>query len=131
MSVTDSIADMLTRIRNAGQAKNRIVDIPGSKLKSEIARILKESHFIENYKTALVEGFPVIRILLKYYQNKCVIRGIKRISTPGRRSYASLDQVPRVLNGMGIAIISTSQGILTDRQAREKRIGGEILCHVW
>lgn len=132
MYVTDPIADLLTRVRNAISAKHDIVEIPASKEKVEIARILKEEGFIRDY---LVNGEGVkksITIVLKYGpNNERVISGLKRISKPGKRVYAKVDRVPRVLNGLGIAVISTSEGILTDKQARQKHVGGEVLAYVW
>lgn len=132
MYVTDPIADLLTRVRNAIQAKHDVVEIPASKEKTEIARILKEEGFIRDY---LVSGEGIkktITIVLKYGpNNERVISGLKRISKPGKRVYAKANEVPRVLNGLGIAIISTSEGMLTDKQARAKHVGGEVLAYVW
>ena len=129
--VTDTIADMLTRIRNAPQARHETVDIPSSKMKMEIATILKEEGFIADYS---VNGDTkkVITVTLKYgSNNEKVISGIKRISKPGLRVYANGENLPRVLNGLGIAIISTSQGVMTDKNARAKHIGGEVVAYVW
>ena len=131
MVMTDPIADMLTRIRNAQQARHETVDIPSSKMKIEIATILKEEGFITDYS---VNGDTkkVITVTLKYGSNKeKVISGIKRISKPGLRVYANGENLPRVLNGLGIAIISTSQGVMTDKNARAKHIGGEVIAYVW
>ena len=131
MVMTDPIADMLTRIRNAQQARHESVDIPSSKMKIEIAEILKEEGFIADYS---VNGDvkKVITVTLKYgSNNEKVISGIKRISKPGLRVYANGENLPRVLNGLGIAIISTSQGVMTDRNARAKHIGGEVVAYVW
>lgn len=132
MTITDPIADMLTRVRNALQAKMAVVEVPASKEKVEIARILKEEGYIENFK---VEGDlkKTIVITLKYAsdKNQKVIAGIKRISKPGLRVYAKVDSIPRVLNGLGIAILSTSKGYLTDKQAREAQVGGEVVAYVW
>ena len=133
MNMTDPIADMLTRIRNGVQARHESVDVPASKMKLEIAKILKEEGYITSYS---VEGETVsdkmIHIVLKYGPNKeKVITGIKRISKPGLRVYAKGDSVPRVLNGLGIAIISTSQGMMTDRDARKNHAGGEVVAYVW
>ncbi|WP_323617121.1 30S ribosomal protein S8 [Erysipelothrix rhusiopathiae] len=132
MYVTDPIADLLTRVRNAIQAKHDVVEIPASKEKTEIARILKEEGFIRDY---LVSGEGIkktITIVLKYGpNNERVISGLKRISKPGKRVYAKTNEVPRVLNGLGIAIISTSEGMLTDKQSRAKHVGGEVLNYVW
>lgn len=129
--LTDPIADMLTRVRNAGQARHRRVDMPVSKIKTEIARLLKENHYIHDYKILDDGGHPVLRIYLKYYQEKPVIRELKRISRPGLRKYVSVPEIPRVRNGLGIAILSTSRGLLTDRQARSEGVGGELLATVW
>lgn len=132
MYVTDPIADLLTRVRNAIQAKHDVVEIPSSKEKVEIARILKEEGFIRDYYVN-GEGYKKsITIVLKYGPNgERVIGGLKRISKPGKRVYARVNEVPRVLNGLGIAIITTSEGLLTDKQARQKHIGGEVLAYVW
>ena len=131
MMVTDPIADMLTRIRNAVQAHHETVDIPASKEKVEIAKILKSEGFITEYE---VNGDlkKTITITLKYTKgNQKVISGVKRISKPGLRIYAQADKLPRVLNGLGIAIISTSQGLLTDKEAKAKHVGGEVVAYVW
>lgn len=126
--VTDTIADMLTRIRNANQMRYETVEIPTSNIKTEIARILKEEGFIKEYK---VEG-RTLTVTLKYAENKeRVITGLKRISKPGLRVYAKNDEIPRVLNGLGIAILSTSKGIMTDKEARKQNIGGEVLAYIW
>ncbi len=126
--VTDTIADMLTRIRNANQMRYETVEIPTSKIKTEIARILKEEGFINEYK---IEG-RTLNVSLKYAENKeRVITGLKRISKPGLRVYAKSDEIPKVLNGLGIAIISTSKGIMTDKEARKQNIGGEVLAYIW
>jgi small subunit ribosomal protein S8 len=129
--VTDPIADMLTRVRNAGQARHRRVDMPVSKLKVEIARILRDNHYIQDYKLLEDGKHPVLRLYLKYYQEKPVIRELKRVSKPGLRKYVSVPEIPRVRNGLGIAIVSTSRGVMTDREAREARVGGELLAIVW
>ena len=132
MSMTDPIADMLTRIRNAVGAKHRRVDIPASKLKTEIARLLKESNFIADYKTVETEeGKKVLRVALKYAGGTPVIRELQRVSSPGLRRYVGAGEIPRVRNGLGVAILSTSQGLMTDRQARSARTGGELLAYVW
>jgi len=131
MMVTDPIADMLTRIRNAVQAHHETVDIPASKEKVEIAKILKNEGFITEYE---VNGDlkKTITITLKYTKgNQKVINGVKRISKPGLRIYAQADKLPRVLNGLGIAIISTSHGLLTDKEAKAKHVGGEVVAYVW
>ncbi len=126
--VTDTIADMLTRIRNANQMRYESVEIPASKVKNDIARILKEEGVINDYK---VEG-RTLTVNLKYADKKeRVITGLKRISKPGLRVYAKSEELPRVLNGLGIAIISTSKGIMTDKEARKENIGGEVLAYIW
>ena len=133
MAITDPIADMLTRIRNAVDAKHRRVDMPHSKLKLEIARVLKESAFIQDYRPVPTEdGRQILRIILKYAQGgQPVIREIQRVSSPGLRKYVGVHEIPRVRNGLGTAILSTSQGVMTDRQARAARQGGELLAVVW
>ena len=131
MMMTDPIADMLTRVRNALQARHESVEIPASKEKIEIAKIFKSEGFINDYK---VEGDvkKVLTVTLKYgANNEKIISGLKRISKPGLRVYAKVDSIPRVLNGLGIAIISTSHGLMTDREARAKHVGGEVLAYVW
>lgn len=132
MSLTDPIADMLTRIRNAVRAKKKEVNIPSSKLKVEIARILKEEGFIKNYKVIEDNKQGVLNITLKYTEdNQCAITGLRRVSKPGCRIYCTKDSIPRVLDGLGIVIISTSRGILTGKQCEELGIGGEVLCEIW
>ena len=133
MSMTDPIADMLTRIRNACGAKHRRVDMPGSKVKTEIARILKDNNFIQDYRMLETEeGRPLLRVVLKYAQGgQPVIRELKRVSSPGLRKYVGVKEIPRVRNGLGMAILSTSQGLMSDRQARQSRTGGELLALVW
>ncbi len=132
MSMTDPIADMLTRIRNAVGSKHRRVDIPASKMKVEIARLLKESNFITDYKTIETpEGKKVLRVALKYAGNTPVIRQLRRVSSPGLRQYVGAAEIPRVRNGLGVAILSTSKGLMTDREARAQRTGGELLALVW
>lgn len=131
MMMTDPIADMLTRIRNGLQARHETVEIPASKEKTEIAKILKEEGFITNYEVA-GEVKKTMTVTLKYGpNNEKVVSGIKRISTPGLRVYAKAEKLPRVLNGLGIAIISTSQGLMTDKDARAKNVGGEVIAYVW
>jgi len=127
----DPIADMLTRIRNATDAKHKRVDMPVSKLKTEIARILKESHFIHDYKILDDGRHGVLRVYLKYYEERPVIRKLQRVSRPGRRVYAGAEELRPVRNGLGIAIVSTSRGVMTDRQARAARMGGEVMALVW
>lgn len=130
--MTDPIADMLTRVRNASLVYHESVDIPASKLKIELARILKEEGFIRDYKVVEEGKHPVIRIYLKYAPHKRqVITGIKRISRPGLRVYAKRDEVPRVLGGLGVAVLSTSKGVMSDREARKAGVGGEVICYVW
>ncbi len=130
--MTDPIADMLTRIRNASSVFHESVDVPASKIKKELARILKEEGYIRDYKVNDDGKQGVLRIYLKYAPPKRqVITGVKRISKPGRRVYAKSDQIPRVLGGLGVAVLSTSRGLMTDREARKQRIGGEVICYVW
>lgn len=130
--VTDTIADMLTCIRNANSMRYNEVSVPASKLKEELARILKEEGFIKDYKIVKKDVQGTIVITLKYGNRKeRVITGLKRISKPGLRVYVKSDEVPQVLNGLGIAIISTSQGIMTDKMARAKNLGGEVLAYIW
>ena len=130
--VTDTIADMLTRIRNANQMRYESVEIPASKVKNDIARILKEEGFIKDYKVLEETAQGTILLTLKYGEKKeRVITGLKRISKPGLRVYAKADEVPKVLNGLGIAIISTSKGIMTDKEARNQGLGGEVLAYIW
>ena len=132
MNTTDPIADMLTRIRNASQAKFKTVDIPASNIKKNIAEILFEEGYIKAYEEITNENQGIIRISLKYTEKgKKVISGLKRISKPGLRIYASKEELPKVLNGLGIAIISTSKGIMTDKQARKENLGGEVLAYIW
>jgi small subunit ribosomal protein S8 len=133
MSLNDPIADMLTRLRNACASKHRRVDMPVSKIKIEIARILKENNFIQDYRTVEIEdGFPVLRVILKYaHGGQSVIREAKRMSTPGLRRYVGSKEIPRVRNGLGMAILSTSKGIMSDRTARASNTGGELLAFIW
>jgi small subunit ribosomal protein S8 len=132
MAVTDPIADMLTRLRNGVKANFNSVDVPGSKIKVEIARILKDEGFIKNYKFLKDGKQGILRIYLKYAEGKsAVIYGVKRISKPSRRVYLKSKDIKPVFNGMGISILSTSKGIMTDKKARQQNIGGEILCSVW
>jgi len=132
MSVSDPIADMLTKIRNASVAKFEKVDIPASKLKVEIVKILKNEGFIKTFKKVSQDGRNQIRIYLKYDQgNQSVIHGLERMSRPGRRVYTSYKRMPRIFNGYGTLIVTTSHGVITGRKASEKKLGGEILCSVW
>ena len=133
MLMNDPIGDMLTRIRNACGAKHRRVDMPGSKVKVEIDRILKDNNFIQDFRTLEEEsGRKTLRVVLKYAQGgQPVIRELKRVSTPGLRKYVAVTEIPRVRNGLGMAILSTSKGVMSDRQARQSRTGGELLALVW
>jgi small subunit ribosomal protein S8 len=132
MSMTDPIADMLTRIRNACGSKHRRVDMPASKMKVEIAKILMENAYIKDFKVLdSEEGRQLLRLYLKYAGEQPVIRELKRVSTPGLRRYVGVKEIPRIRNGLGMAILSTSQGLMTDRQARQARTGGELLAVVW
>ena len=132
MQITDAIADMLTRVRNAGAAKHESVDIPASNIKKDIARILLDEGYVKNYEVIEDGKQGLIRIVLKYTGNKQnVISGIKRISKPGLRVYANKDELPKVLGGLGVAVISTSRGIMTDKKARAEGIGGEVLAFIW
>ena len=132
MAASDPIADMLTKVRNAAQARHESVDIPTSKLKLEIVKILKTEGYIKNFKKVTDDaGHSIIRISLKYDdKNQSVIHGVERISTPGRRVYSGCAKMPRVLNGLGIAIVSTPNGVMTDHKARLMNVGGEVLCKV-
>lgn len=129
--VTDPIADMLTRIRNANQMRYNEVEVPASKIKNEIARILKEEGFISNYKVKKNNIQDNIVLYLKYSGKERVITGLKRISKPGLRVYAKAEEIPTVLSGLGIAIISTSKGLMTDKDARKASLGGEVLAYIW
>lgn len=132
MQITDSIADMLTRIRNAGNAKHETVDVPASNMKKSIARILIQQGYIQGVEEIQDEKQGIIRLTLKYIENKKpVISGLKRISKPGLRVYAAKDELPKVLGGLGIAILSTSKGVMTDKKARQENIGGEVLAFIW
>ena len=130
--VTDPIADMLTRIRNANQMRYKEVEVPASKTKIEIAKILKEAGFIANFEIKNVKPQDILVLTLKYGEKKeRVITGLKRISKPGLRVYVKAEELPRVLNGLGIAIVSTSKGIMTDKNARKNSLGGEVLAYIW
>ena len=131
MNITDPIADMLTRIRNANTQRHETVDIPSSKLKKSIAQILLDEGYIKSFEEIEDNAQGIIRITLKYVNKQKVISGLKRISKPGLRVYASKDELPKVIGGLGIALISTSKGIMTDKQARKEGIGGEVLAFVW
>jgi small subunit ribosomal protein S8 len=128
--MTDPIADLLTRIRNAHHAEKVSLTMPGSKIKAAIAKVLKEEGYIESFEASVVEGKPSLTIALKYFEGAPVIELIQRISKPGLRVYKNAEELPKVNGGLGVAIISTSKGIMTDRAARAARVGGEILCHV-
>jgi small subunit ribosomal protein S8 len=135
MSVTDPVADMLTRIRNASMRGHSQVAIPASKLKLAIARVMKDEGFIEDVELSDDRPQPFIRIALRYmggrHERRPLIAGLKRVSKPGNRVYVGRREIPRVLNGMGVAVLSTSKGVMSDRQARRMQVGGEVLCHVW
>lgn len=132
MYVTDPIADMLTRIRNGNIAMHEKVDIPFSKEKEAITKILKEEGYLLNYKTISENNKQTLRVYLKYAEgNEKVIKGLKRISKPGRRVYTNVEDMPKVLGGLGIAVVSTSKGIITDKVCRKENIGGEVLCYIW
>ncbi len=132
MSVSDPIADMLTKIRNAVQVRHEKVDVPTSKLKLEIVKILKTEGYIKNFKKVTEDGKNIIRIFLKYDDsNNSVIHGVEKISTPGRRVYSGYKDLPRIYNGLGTLIVSTSAGVTTGKKASEKMVGGELVCKVW
>jgi len=132
MQLTDPVADFLTRIRNAIRARHQKLDVPASKLKAEIARILKEEGYIQNYKAVEEDGHKVLRVYLKYSaSNEAVIRDLERVSRPGCRVYVARDEIKRVQGGLGISILTTPKGVMTGRQARREGVGGEILCEVW
>jgi small subunit ribosomal protein S8 len=131
MNITDPIADYLTRIRNASKAHLKKVDIPSSTLKKELSKILKEKKYIADYSETADNKQGILRIQLRYVGGECVIKGLQRVSTPGLRVYVGSEDLPRVLGGLGIAIISTSKGLMTDHHARHEKIGGEVLCNIW
>ncbi len=132
MVMTDPIADMLTRVRNANTVRHEKLDIPASKVKTEIADILKREGYVRNYEVIEDNKQGILRIFMKYGNNdERVITGLKRISKPGLRVYAKADEVPRVLNGLGTAIVSTSKGVLSDKEARQQAVGGEVLAYIW
>ena len=132
MSASDPVADMLTKVRNAAVARHEKVDIPASKLKLEIVKIMKTEGYIKNFKKVQEDGKSVIRIILRYDDsNNPVIHGVKKISTPGRRVYSGYKDLPRVFNGYGTIIVSTSSGVTTGRKASEKMVGGELICSIW
>ena len=129
--MTDPIADLFTRIRNGLMEKHPRVDVPGSKMKARIVEILKDEGYIKNFRVYEDGTQGIIRVYLKYKNEQPVIRGIRRVSKPGRRNYVKRDEVPKVLNGLGLAILSTSSGVMTDQGCREKGVGGEVLGHIW
>jgi small subunit ribosomal protein S8 len=130
--MTDPIADMLTRIRNGLSAKHSSVEMPLSKMKLEIAKIMKNEGFVKNYKVNQDDKQGMLKVMLKYDENETsAICEVKRVSKPGRRVYTDVDSIPKIKNGLGVAVISTSKGILTDKQARNENVGGEVLCYIW
>lgn len=129
--ITDPIADMLTRVRNALRIKAEKVDIPASRMKVEIARILKEEGFIKTYKILKDKRQGILRIVPRYVENESVISGLKRISKPGRRIYVGSKEIPKVMGGVGISILTTSKGIMSDKTSQREGVGGEVICHVW
>lgn len=131
MSLTDPIADFLTVIRNAGTVGKETVDVPASKLNVKILEMLKNDGYIEDYRLLKDTVQGTLKVYLKYENKKPVIKGLKRVSRPGLRIYARKDQIPRVLNGLGLAVISTSKGVVSDREARQLKVGGEVLCYIW
>lgn len=132
MSVSDPVADFLTCIRNAIGAKLRKVDVPSSRLKEELAKVFLRERFINNFKVIEDTGQGTLRVYLKYTpDDHCVITGVKRVSTPGRRVYVPKTRIPRVMGGLGVSVVSTSRGLMTDREARDAGLGGEIVCQVW
>lgn len=131
MVMTDPVADMLTRIRNANQMRHEVVEMPASRIKLQVLEVLKFEGYINDVEYIEDNKQGILRVYLKYVKNERVIKGLKRISKPGLRVYAKTDELPKVLNGLGIAVISTSEGIVTDRVARQKQMGGEVLAYVW
>ena len=132
MVMTDPIADLITRIRNGYRARKEAVELPGSKIKTEVARVLKEEGFISDYEETRQDKWPVLRVYLLYRQGKkAAVEGIRRVSKPGGRHYVGQDEIPRVLNGLGISVLSTSKGVLSDRETRNLKVGGELLIEVW
>lgn len=132
MSMTDPIADLLTRVRNAAKEKHEKLEVPASRLKANVVRVLKDEGYIKNFRLMREEGLPMIKIYLKYgTDGKCAIQGVRRVSRPGLRRYAGYEKMPRPLSGAGIAIVSTSKGVMTGQKARIQKMGGEILCEVW
>lgn len=131
MAVTDPISDLLTRIRNASRAKHLRVDIPSSNMKKQLVSILKEQNFVEDFTEIEDTKQNILRVVLKYRNGVPAILGLRRVSTPGLRIYKNADKLPRVYNGLGVAVISTSKGLLTDKQAKTQAIGGEVVCYIW
>lgn len=131
MPVTDPISDFLTRIRNAVNAKKKFVDMPSSNMKVRLAEILKENNFIRDLNVVEDNKQNVLRVHLKYVNGASSISGLEKISTPGLRKYVDKDNIPKVLNGLGISIVSTSKGVLSDKQAKKEEVGGEVICHIW
>ena len=131
MSMSDPIADMLTRIRNAQLAEKLTVAMPSSRVKASIAQVLKDEGYIEDFKVRDEDGKSTLEIALKYYAGEPVIEKIERVSRPGLRIYKGRDDIPKIMNGLGIAIVSTSKGLLTDAEAKKQKLGGEVLCQVW
>jgi small subunit ribosomal protein S8 len=131
MTMTDPVADYLTRLRNAIQAGHKRVDVPASNLKRELTKLLLAQKFIGGYTEVKETVHPVLRIQLKYQDGSPVIAGLRRISTPGLRKYVDADSIPRVMGGLGVAVLSTSRGLMTDKEARQANIGGEVLCEIW
>jgi len=131
MSKTDPIADYLTRVRNAARAKHKKVDVPASSIKKELTRILTEQKFFDGFTIVEDNKQNIIRISLKYNEGRSVLSGLRRVSRPGIRQYKSAEELPRVQNGLGIAIVSTSKGLMTNKQARKDNVGGEVVCYVW
>lgn len=132
MAVSDPVADMLTKIRNASQAKHEKVDVSNSKLKLQIIKIMKNEGYVKNFKKVTKDGATYLRVFLKYDENQApVIHGIERLSTPGRRVYTGYKNIPRVYNGYGVVIVSTSSGVITGKKASEQLVGGELICSIW
>lgn len=131
MAVTDPISDLLTRIRNASRAKHLRVDIPSSNMKKQLVSILKQQNFVEDFTEIEDTKQNILRVVLKYRNGVPAISGLRRVSTPGLRIYKNADKLPRVYNGLGVAVISTSKGLLTDKQAKTQSIGGEVVCYIW
>jgi small subunit ribosomal protein S8 len=129
--VTDPISDMLTRVRNALMLRKDSVEVPHSKIKREVSRVLKENGYIADFYEVSDDKFKKIKLVLKYHEGRSVIQGLKRVSKPGRRVYVGKEEIPRVMGGMGVAVVSTSRGIVTGHQARRLKVGGELLCYVW